>query len=45
MLLGYRIPSGATAPDTLTSAEGLLVFSRSASYASELQRLDPAPTG
>ncbi len=45
VLLGYRIPSNATAPATLTSAAGVLVFSRSPSYESELQRLDPAPAG
>lgn len=45
VLLGYRLSSAAVAPMTLTSAQGVLVFTQSPSFTSELQRLSPAPAG
>jgi hypothetical protein len=48
-LVGYRIPSGASPPNTWTGTETstgeTITFTRSASYSSELQRLSPAPSG
>jgi hypothetical protein len=45
LLLGYRIPAGATAPARVGSGDGLLTFAASPDYAAELQRLAPAPAG
>jgi hypothetical protein len=52
LFLGFRIPSGATAPQSFSStATGptdsgpQLQFTKNDSYRSELQRLDPAPAG
>lgn len=45
VLLGYRLSTGAVAPATLTSAQGVLVFTQSPSFTSELERLGPAPAG
>lgn len=44
-LVAYRIPAAAVAPATITSVDTLVNLSQSASYASEMQRLFPAPAG
>lgn len=46
LLLAYRIPDDATAPESFdaTSPAGA-TFTRSASYGAELQSLSPAPSG
>ena len=45
VLIGYRIPSHASPPETVAASDVPLTLSRSASYAAELQRLSPAPAG
>jgi hypothetical protein len=49
LLIGYRIPTDATAPNTITttspSGGSAFTFTSSATYTSELQRLSPAPSG
>src|SRR5689334_20384565 len=49
LLVGYRVPAGTTAPETLSSSgahdTSSTTFHKSDSYASELQRLAPAATG
>jgi hypothetical protein len=46
VLLAFRLPAGATAPDGFSSTAGeALTFSRSASYERELDRLVPAGEG
>jgi hypothetical protein len=51
-LVGFRVPAGSTAPTGFDSTSTgpnntgpQLHFTQSSSYASELQRLDPAPAG
>jgi len=49
LLVGYRVPAGASSPDTVPSSgphdTSSTTFRKSASYASELQRLAAAPAG
>lgn len=45
VLMAYRIPSQAAAPETVAASDVELRLSRSASYTAELQRLAPAPAG
>ena len=49
LLLGYRVPTAAVAPPTVsvssTEPAGTLTLSPSPTYTSELQRLSPAPAG
>ena len=48
VLLGVRLPVGATPPTNLTaqvSGGGTLTLARSTSYEAELQQLEPAPAG
>ncbi|TML34418.1 MAG: hypothetical protein E6G29_10435 [Actinobacteria bacterium] len=52
VLLAFRIPNGSTAPNTFSSSSTgptnpgpQLNFAKSATYTSELQRLNPAPEG
>lgn len=50
LFLGFRVPSGAGAPQSFSSSAAgggstELQFTKSAGYTSELQRLDPAPAG
>jgi hypothetical protein len=46
ILLGFRIPASATAPDAFSSVSGVPAsFHRSPSYTSELERLAPAGAG
>jgi hypothetical protein len=45
VLMGYRIPSQATPPETVAASDVPLVLSRNGSYTAELQRLAPAPAG
>jgi hypothetical protein len=46
LLLGYRIPADSQPPASFTSTGSVaLTFQPSDSYASELQRLQPAPAG
>ena len=45
VLMAYRIPSQAAAPETVAATDVELRLSRSASYTAELQRLAPAPAG
>ena len=45
LLMGYRIPSQAAPPETVSATDVELTLSRNASYTAELQRLSPAPTG
>lgn len=45
VMLGYRVPAGTVAPPSFLSAQSVLAFALSPSYAAELQRLAPAPPG
>ena len=46
LLVGYRVPAGTTAPASVASSAGLpTTFHLSSTFASELQRLVPAPSG
>jgi Ca2+-binding RTX toxin-like protein len=49
LLVGYRIPTTATAPNAITttnpSGSGALTFNQSSSYTSQLQSKSPAPSG
>lgn len=49
VLLAYRIPTTATAPDTITttnpSGGSAVTFSQSSSFTSQLQSKSPAPSG
>ncbi len=46
VMLGYRIPQDASAPQAFNTTSGqFLSFGRDGSYAAELQRLLPAPEG
>jgi hypothetical protein len=45
VLIGYQIPTTATEPATLPLTDPVTSFTPSLGYASELQRLLPAPTG
>jgi hypothetical protein len=49
LLVGYRLPAGTTAPESVASSgsndTAPTTFHKSTSYASELQRLAPAPAG
>jgi hypothetical protein len=42
MLVGFRVPVGATGPPSFTSKDGAVAFTSSPSYTAELQRLFPA---
>jgi hypothetical protein len=45
VLLGYRVPTATVAPASFNSQQGVMAFALNPSYASELQRLKPAPPG
>jgi hypothetical protein len=47
ILIGYRVPTGSTGPASFTTDFGptTVTFTRNDSYASELERLSPAPAG
>jgi hypothetical protein len=46
LLMGYRVPSSAEAPESFTSTSGVpATFHKSSSYSDELERLAPAATG
>jgi hypothetical protein len=42
MLIGFRVPIGATGPPSFTSKDGAVAFTTSPSYTAELQRVFPA---
>ena len=45
VLMGYRIPSQASPPETVAATDVPLTLFRSGSYTAELQRVAPAPAG